>query len=78
MGDVALRRWTIVAGIGAGALGGLYGMAGPISVLFVSHAGGDPAAFRRRVTLLSAVWSPVRVTIFFLSGADDATALGSP
>jgi uncharacterized membrane protein YfcA len=76
IGDVALRRWALVAGIGAGALGGLYGMAGPISVLFVSHAGGDPAAFRRRVTLLSAVWSPVRVTVLFLSGAYDATALG--
>jgi uncharacterized membrane protein YfcA len=65
----ALRTWAGPSGIAAGALGGLFGMAGPIAMLFFSRAGGDPSAFRRRVTVLSFVSSQVRLLVLVLSGA---------
>jgi len=73
----SLRTWAGPAGIGAGALGGLFGMAGPIAMLFFSRAGGDPSTFRRRVTLLSLVTSSVRLSVLVLSGAVGATAIGT-
>jgi hypothetical protein len=67
--DTTLRRWALPAGMATGVLGGLYGMSGPIAVIFLSHAGDDPSQFRRRVTLLSVAWAITRVSVLLLSGA---------
>ena len=67
--EAKLRRRAIPAGLAAGALSGLYGMAGPVAVVYLAHAGPDPSIFRARVTLISTVWSSVRVATIVLSGA---------
>lgn len=64
-----LDRWAIPFGAMAGVLGGLYGMSGPIAVLFMSHAEGDPSRFRARITVLALAWGSVRVSVLALSGA---------
>ena len=63
-----LRRATPF-GLAAGVLGGLYGMAGPVTVVYLLHAGSDPGRFRSRLTLLSVFWSTFRVTTLVLTGA---------
>jgi uncharacterized protein len=69
LSEPTLRRWAIPVGMAAGVLGGLYGMSGPVAVLFVSHAGGDPSRFRARVTVMALAWGSVRVTVLALGGA---------
>jgi uncharacterized membrane protein YfcA len=64
-----LERWAIPLGMGAGGLGGLYGMSGPIAVLFLSHAEGGPSVFRARATTLALAWGVARVSVLVLSGA---------
>jgi uncharacterized membrane protein YfcA len=71
-----LRRWAVPIGMAAGVLGGLYGMAGPIAVLFVSHAGGDPSRIRARVTVLALVMGTVRTSVLILSGVYTPVRLG--
>lgn len=64
-----LERVALPLGATAGILGGLYGMSGPIAVLFLSHAEGDPSRFRARVTVLALAWGIARVSTLTLSGA---------
>jgi uncharacterized membrane protein YfcA len=64
-----LERMAVPTGLLAGLLSGLYGMAGPASVMFLSHAGSDPRRFRARTTLISLAWSSVRVGTLAVSGA---------
>ncbi len=70
-----LDRWAIPFGAMAGVLGGLYGMSGPVAVLFMSHAEGDPSKFRARVTVLALAWGSVRVTVLALTGALTVTRM---
>jgi uncharacterized membrane protein YfcA len=67
-GPTLVRR-ALPFGIAAGVLGGLYGMAGPVTVVYLVHAGSDPGRFRARVTLLSVFWSTFRVSTLLLTGA---------
>jgi len=64
-----LNRWAIPLGGMAGVLGGLYGMSGPIAVLFMSHAEGSPSTFRARITVLALAWGVTRISVLTLSGA---------
>lgn len=64
-----LERRALPFGIAAGALGGLYGMAGPVTVVYLIHAGSDPTRFRSRLTLLSVFWSSFRVATLLLTGS---------
>ena len=66
-GPTLIRR-ALPFGIAAGALGGLYGMAGPVTVVYLMHAGSDPGRFRSRITLLSVFWSSFRVATLLLTG----------
>lgn len=66
-----LRRRALPFGVVAGALGGLYGMAGPVTVVYLMHAGSDPGRFRSRITLLSVFWSTFRVATLVLTGTLD-------
>jgi len=65
--DPTLIRRALPFGIAAGALGGLYGMAGPVTVVYLMHAGSDPGRFRSRITLLSVFWSSFRVGTLLLT-----------
>lgn len=73
--DDTLRRRAIPFGLGAGILSGLYGMAGPVAIVFFAHAGPDPGTFRARITLISIVWSSVRVVTLMAGGAIGASEL---
>ena len=75
--DRSLRLWAGPTGLTAGIFGGLFGMAGPIMMLFFSRAGGDPSTFRRRATLLSVVTSSVRLAVLVTVGAVGAADAGS-
>lgn len=72
-----LRRYAAPAGALGGVLGGLFGMAGPVAMLFFSRASADPALFRRRVTSLSVVTSSTRVVVLAASGAIDLAAVSN-
>ncbi len=63
-----LMRRAVPFGAAAGVLGGLYGMAGPVTMIYLVHAGSDPGRFRARVTFLSVFWSTFRVTTLVLTG----------
>jgi uncharacterized membrane protein YfcA len=73
--EPTLVRRAFPAGLVTGVLGGLYGMGGPVSIVFLSHAGPDPRRFRTRVTILSSVWGSTRVATLLLSGAMAGTDL---
>jgi uncharacterized membrane protein YfcA len=64
-----LMRRALPFGIAAGTLGGLYGMAGPVTVVYLIQAGSDTGRFRARLTLLSVFWSSFRVLTLLLTGA---------
>ncbi len=64
-----LRRRAVPFGLATGVLSGLYGMAGPVLVVYLAHAGPDPGVFRARFTLISTAWSSARVVTLLLSGA---------
>lgn len=55
-------------GLFAGVIGGLFGMAGPISFLVLGPASADPSEFRRRTVYLFAVVNCVRVVQLAIMG----------
>lgn len=67
--EPTLIRRALPFGLAAGVLGGLYGMAGPVTVVYLIHAGSDPGRFRARITFLSVFWSLFRVSTLALTGA---------
>ena len=67
--EPTLIRRALPFGLAAGVLGGLYGMAGPVTVVYLIHAGSDPARFRARLTFLSVFWSSFRVATLLLTGS---------
>ena len=67
--EPTLIRRALPFGIAAGTLGGLYGMAGPVTVVYLIHAGSDPGRFRARLTLLSVFWSSFRVGTLLITGS---------
>lgn len=73
--EPTLVRRALPAGLLTGVLGGLYGMGGPVSIVFLSHAGPDPRRFRARVTALSTVWGSTRVATLLLTGTLGGTDL---
>jgi len=64
-----LRRRAVPFGVATGILSGLYGMPGPVAVVYLAHGGPNPSVFRARTTLVSSVWSSVRVVVLLASGA---------
>ncbi|MFN8623502.1 MAG: TSUP family transporter [Chloroflexota bacterium] len=74
--DATLHRRALPMGAAAGVLGGLFGMAGPVSVVYLIHAGGTPSQFRARLTFLSVFWGVSRVATLVLSGAIGASTVG--
>ena len=66
--EPTLVRRALPGGILAGALGGLYGMAGPVTVIYLAHAGSDPGRYRARLTTLSVFWSSFRIATLVLAG----------
>lgn len=73
--EATLLRRAGPWGVGAGILSGLYGMAGPVTVVFLAHAGGDPSRFRARLTTLSVFWSTARVGALLAAGLLDVTGV---
>lgn len=66
-----LQPWAVGAGAAAGVLTGLYGMGGPVSVLFFSRAEADPTQFRALVTSIFVVTDTLRFGVLALDGAYD-------
>lgn len=66
--EPTLVRRALPGGLLAGVLGGLYGMAGPVTVIYLAHAGSDPGRYRARLTTLSVFWSSFRVATLVLAG----------
>ncbi|GEM_PF-6119885 len=66
--EATLLRRAGPWGVAAGALGGLFGMAGPVSMIYLAHAGGSPTRYRARITTLSVFWSTTRVTALAAAG----------
>jgi len=56
------KALAIPTGLLAGVIGGLFGMAGPITFLLMGPASRDPGEFRRRTVFLFALVNLVRVT----------------
>lgn len=73
--DATLRRRAVPTGLIAGVLSGLYGMAGPVLVVYLAHAGADTRRFRARSTVISATWTTSRFLTLLLSGALGAEGL---
>jgi uncharacterized membrane protein YfcA len=67
--EATLIRRALPGGALAGVLGGLYGMAGPVTVVYLAHAGPDPGRFRARLTTLSVAWGVFRVATLLLTGS---------
>jgi uncharacterized membrane protein YfcA len=67
---------AVPAGAAAGVLGGLYGMPGPVTVVYLAHAGSEPGRFRARLTLLSVFWGAFRVSTLVLTGSIGARSAG--
>ena len=63
------------AGIGAGILSGLFGMGGPVLMLFLGPSSEDPADFRNRFTLIAAITNLVRLAPLIWQGAYHAAEL---
>lgn len=55
------KALAIPTGLLAGVIGGLFGMAGPITFLLLGPASADPGEFRRRTVFLFSVVNLVRV-----------------
>ncbi|MBX3475376.1 MAG: TSUP family transporter [Planctomycetes bacterium] len=68
MGPRRALQLAAPCGLLAGVIGGLFGMAGPISFLLLGPASADPAEFRRRTVLLFAVVNCVRVAQLAIMG----------
>jgi uncharacterized membrane protein YfcA len=66
--ETLLRRATPTA-LGAGALSGLYGMPGPVFMIYLAHAGSETSLFRVRSTVISSTLSIVRAVTLIVSGA---------
>jgi uncharacterized protein len=71
-----LRPWAPLAGAASGILGGLYGMGGPVGVLFFARAEGDPTRFRALITSIFAVTGSIRLGVLALEGAYTPELLG--
>ena len=72
-----LRRRAAPAGIAAGVLSGLYGMAAPVVVIFLAHAGSNTSVFRARATIIAIFFSSARVATLVATGAIDGDRLVS-
>ena len=64
-----LRRRALPAGIGAGVLSGLYGMAAPVVIIYLVRGGPDTTRFRARATVIALVFALIRVPVFVAVGA---------
>ncbi|HSG85571.1 MAG TPA: TSUP family transporter, partial [Candidatus Limnocylindrales bacterium] len=71
-----LRPWAPAAGAASGILGGLYGMGGPVGVLFFARAEGDPTRFRALITSIFAVTGTIRLAVLALEGSYTPERLG--
>lgn len=67
--EARLRPWAPFVGGASGILGGLYGMGGPVGVLFFARAEGDPTRFRALITSIFAVTGSIRLAVLALEGA---------
>lgn len=71
-----LRPWATPVGAASGILGGLYGMGGPVGVLFFTRAETDPTRFRALITSVFAVTGTIRLGVLALEGAYTPELLG--
>ena len=70
-----LQRRAVPAGFAAGVLSGLYGMAAPVVVIYLAHAGSDTSVFRARATIIAIFFSSARVITLIATGAIDEERL---
>ncbi len=77
LSERTLNRLALPIGAIAGALGGLFGMAGPAIFLLLSSAGNDPTLFRVRVTLINTSSSLLRLVVLATQGVYTADRLGA-
>jgi uncharacterized membrane protein YfcA len=73
--EETLKRRAVPTGIVGGALSGLYGMAGPVVVVYLAHAGTDPGKFRARSTVIASTLSTTRGVVLIASGAISTEAI---
>jgi uncharacterized membrane protein YfcA len=64
-----LHRRALPAGLAAGLLSGLYGMAAPVVVVLLAHGGPDTSRFRARATVIALAFSSARVVTLIAVGA---------
>ena len=70
-----LKRRAIPTGLVGGTLSGLYGMAGPIVVVYLAHAGAETRQFRARSTVIASTVSIIRGAVLIASGAISSESL---
>lgn len=68
MPSTVARRWAFPTGLLAGVLGGLFGMAGPVTFFLIAPASQDPAEFRQRGALVFGLTNLVRVGLLAALG----------
>ena len=66
--DKALMDRAAPTGVLAGILAGLYGMPGPVFMIYVAHAGPETSLFRMRSIVISGTTSTVRGVTFIVAG----------
>jgi uncharacterized protein len=62
------RWWAIPAGFVGGLLGGVFGVGGPVYVIYLSGRIGDPARLRATLSTLFTVSTAARLALFLFSG----------
>jgi uncharacterized protein len=62
------RWWAIPAGLCAGVISGLFGMGGPVYVVYLAGRIADPARLRASLSAMFSINTAVRLCLFLLSG----------
>lgn len=73
--DRSVRRWAFPAGVGSGVVGGLFGMGGPVALLFFGRATTDPSEFRAHLTVTTFFGGLTRIIVLFGQGVYDIERL---
>ena len=62
------RWWSIPTGLIGGLSGGLFGMGGPIYVMYLSGRIEDPSRLRASLSAVFSINSGARLSLFLLAG----------
>jgi uncharacterized protein len=62
------KWWSLPVGLGGGIISGLFGMGGPMYVIYLSGRIAEPARLRATLSTMFTLNTGVRLILFFVSG----------